>query len=108
MYQTNLRFKQFETVREVASFFLGILAIESRYTSSDEKGEAFWISKFESYITSELNQELNDDRSPDNWTETIGTSYANYIVSNQSSDDEGMRRFYAMLRSFFEAELGDE
>ncbi len=96
------KFEQNKNIKEIAAFFLGILTIEARFLKHDEIGEGYWIAKFEEFITNYLNSELNGFS--DEWKETIGTSYSEWIYRNQKNDQDGMMKFYKILDEFIRQE----
>ncbi|MCG8328771.1 MAG: hypothetical protein MI974_13855 [Chitinophagales bacterium] len=97
------KFLEDSNIKEVASFFRGIMVIESRYLKFNEIGESHWITKFEEFATNYLNSEFNNFR--DKWEETIGTSWSRWIYQNQKDDKNGLEKFYRVLDDFIRQEM---
>jgi len=98
----NKKFQKDKTVKEIAAFFLGVLAVESRFLEHNEIGEGYWIVKFEEFATNFLNSELNSFN--DQWEETIGTSWSKWIYEHQINDEDGLNRFHKILDKFIQQE----
>lgn len=99
----NKKFQKDKSIKEIAAFFLGILTIESKFLKHDEVGEGYWIVRFEEFITNYLNSELNHFK--EDWKETIGTSYSEWIYQHQKDDLDGLNKFYHILNEFVRQEM---
>jgi hypothetical protein len=95
---SNKKIQQYSNVMEIFSFLCGYTVAESFLLKFGQTGHSYWVSDFEEFATNYLNSELNNFN--DEWTETIGTSYAKWIYQNQEHNEDGLDKFYKILDLF--------